>query len=290
MREQLKNIQQAETFALLAMFFLILVGSMQAGKSVAPPADSRPPVIDDTEAERRRLAAQSKMIEEQLEAIKDRESLAEDKERKIEKKEASVNQQEKAVTQREEDVEATKIDYPPIITISSKEISFELGEAFPEAGEDALKNYVESRVVPEIKAQISAYENVNVVEVIGHTDASEVSTGQENLDTELLSNLANMKGKTYEQMVKSFRELDAASNVDLGLLRALVIVEALKVIESEQKDIFAGRIEGFMAYSAGQLYLPEAISTADPNATAVDGYRRRIEIRLTQRDTGKLPK
>lgn len=289
MKQHLKSIQQGEIFSLLAIFFLILVGSMQAGESIAPPSEESPPIIhiDDREEERRWLTAQSQLVTERLKNIQDRERLIADRERENAEKEDSIAQREDSITQKEEEIKAKKINYPPILTISSRELSFELGEAFPEDGPDALRNHVETSVVPKIQAQLSEYEHIDVVEVIGHADATDIPTVEENLDKELLETLAKMKTENYSQIVQRFKSLDAASNVDLGLLRALVIVETLKAIEKEQPDVFDRRVTGFLAYSAGQLYLPGETSVANPEATAADEDRRRIEIRLTQRNMGE---
>ncbi|GBF81157.1 OmpA family protein [Aphanothece sacrum] len=123
-----------------------------------------------------------------------------------------------------------------------------------------LKQYIAAEVSPEID-KILKERDIDFVQVIGHTD------GQENNQ---LSNLDGQLEKVAKgnQLVNILRP---GSNVDLGLMRALAVVQEL------EKTVKLKNIK-FRAYSAAQLYLPSG-ELAPLNRNS-DEARRRIEIRF----------
>lgn len=146
---------------------------------------------------------------------------------------------------------------PIIIDEKSGKFQFESGKAQlkPE-----LKEYINGVIVPQIK-QIIKERNIDFIQVIGHTDGQVIgATG--NLDLTL--------EKVAQNQVQ-VGILKAGSNADLGLMRALAVVQELSQQE-ELKGI------NFRAYSAAQLYLPSG-DLADVNRKE-DEARRRIEIRF----------
>lgn len=164
-----------------------------------------------------------------------------------------------------------KTKFPPIITIdNAKKYPFPLGQAnlTPK-----LKKYIDEKIVPQIEDSFRTYRDINTIEVIGHTDGLEVS-GNSNLD-KLLNKVATQNRK--------IGDLQAGSNADLGLMRALAVIEELQHEEPllqvfKNKGIDKDKV--FRAYSAAQLYLPSGkIAPPDPKANQ---ERRRIEIRFTK--------
>ncbi|WP_066426569.1 OmpA family protein [Anabaena sp. 4-3] len=154
---------------------------------------------------------------------------------------------------------------PPIIEIKDEgAYRFNSGSAeIP----PAMFNYIVRKIVPEIEKTTQQYK-INVVEVIGHTD------GQPN--GQVVSNLdVNLEKVVIGQL--PIANLQAGSNADLGLMRALAVVQVLRNLQTQQ-----GRLKGlkFRAYSAAQLILPsgELAAIARQN----DVTRRRIEIRFTR--------
>jgi len=144
---------------------------------------------------------------------------------------------------------------PPIIVDEkSGHFNFPSGSALLPA---ELKNYIKQSVAPSIEKTIEK-QPIAFVQVIGHTDTNAITQVESNLDSLLLD---AAKGKISTTVLR------AGSNTDLGLMRAVVVVQELKKIE-KLKDV------SFRAYSAGQLYLPDGQKSAD------DAARRRIEIRF----------
>lgn len=127
--------------------------------------------------------------------------------------------------------------------------------------------YIKNKIVPEIERNTKAYQ-INVVELIGHTDGQANGSAASNLD-DYLEKVASAK--------EPVSNLHSGSNADLGLMRSLAVVRLLRDIQTK-----SGRLKGlkFRAYSAAQLILPNgefAPVNRNPDAT-----RRRIEIRFTR--------
>jgi flagellar motor protein MotB len=123
-----------------------------------------------------------------------------------------------------------------------------------------LKQYIKSEITPAIQTIIKDRE-IAFIQVIGHTDGQGINNNS-NLD------------KTLEEVAhnqKYVSKLIPGSNADLGLMRALAVVQEL------QKTGRLNKIQ-FRAYSAAQLYLPSGqLASINRNA---DDNRRRIEIRF----------
>jgi flagellar motor protein MotB len=157
---------------------------------------------------------------------------------------------------------------PPIIIIEDeKTYRFASGSA---EVPPAMNNYIREKIVPEIEKNAKQYQ-IDVVEVIGHTDGQPSTTSESNLDVNI------EKAASGEIPVSN---LESGSNADLGLTRALAVVRVLRDVQSQK-----GRLKGlnFRAYSAGQLILPNgkfASAQREPDRT-----RRRIEIRFTRLGT-----
>lgn len=144
---------------------------------------------------------------------------------------------------------------PIVIDEESGKFEFESGSAElkPE-----LKKYISNEIVPTIETIIQERE-IDFVQVIGHTDGQGIGDFS-NLDTTLEAVANNSQ---------SVSRLIPGSNADLGLMRALAVVQELEKSRLNIK---------FRAYSAAQLYLPSGdIASVNRNA---DETRRRIEIRF----------
>jgi flagellar motor protein MotB len=158
---------------------------------------------------------------------------------------------------------------PPIIEIQdSGAYRFLSGSAESPA---EMTNYLETKLVSQIEEQVRE-NRIDVIEIIGHTDAQPNAINTGNLDSKIQDVAANKL---------PISTLKASSNADLGLMRALTVVKILKNIQSSSSHLKGVK---FRAYSAGQLILPRDIESADPQ----DGRRRRIEIRFTR--DGKVTK
>ncbi|QIZ71023.1 flagellar motor protein [Oxynema aestuarii] len=163
----------------------------------------------------------------------------------------------------QEELETPKA--PPIIVIrDTGSYRFESGSA---QVPDALESYVRSQLVPQIEANAKQYQ-IDVVEIIGHTDGQPNESSASNLD------------RSLEQVARgntAVSQLVPGSNADLGLMRSLAVVQILQNIQKNEK-----RLQGleFRAYSAAQLVSPSG-GFADINRNA-DETRRRIEIRFTR--------
>lgn len=155
-------------------------------------------------------------------------------------------------------------EWPPIINLSEtngyffRSGSAELSPGFLAALQGKLAGQI---------ADIAARYDVNVVEVIGHTDEQKISSIVSNLDSELAAVLA---GKTP---VKSLRPAD---NAGLGLARAIAVAEALKGAPGLQELTV-------LPMSGAQLILPDDTLTDGAQAGDV-ASRRRIEIRVRKRN------
>jgi len=156
-------------------------------------------------------------------------------------------------------------DTPPIIVIKD-EGAYRFASGSAEIPEK-MSSYILKQIVPEIEDKAKQY-GIDVVEIIGHTDGQVNSKITSNLDT-YLEEVANGN--------LTVNKLQAGSNADLGLMRALSVVKVLRYIQNK-----AGRLSGlsFRAYSAAQLILPNGKFAGI--ARHEDVTRRRIEIRFTR--------
>lgn len=172
-------------------------------------------------------------------------------------------QAQKLQTQLEEETQRPKA--PPIIVIQDTgSYQFQSGSA---ALPESLNRYIRQQLVAQIESNAAEYQ-IDVVEIIGHTDGQVNQGGVSNLDQVL---------ETVATGNNSLNQLSPGSNADLGLMRALAVVKILQ--EIQQKE---GRLKGlqFRPYSAAQLVTPSG-TFAETNRNP-DAKRRRIEIRFTQ--------
>jgi len=146
---------------------------------------------------------------------------------------------------------------PIIIDEKSKEFKFPSGSAELTPG---LRSHIQMTVIPAIR-KATGQGNVDFIQVIGHTDSQGIGNIS-NLDTKLTSAAIG---------TEKISALKAGSNTDLGLMRAIAVVQFLNKIKGLEKV-------KFQAYSAGQLYMPSGeLAKIDRGA---DDTRRRIEIRF----------
>jgi outer membrane protein OmpA-like peptidoglycan-associated protein len=153
---------------------------------------------------------------------------------------------------------AKKLESAKPITIDEKAGNFKFPSGSAELTPDLLQ-YIATKIVPQIKTATQR-DNIDFIQVIGHTDLLGVSNAS-NLDDKLTSAVSS-DGK--------ITTLTAGSNVDLGLMRAVAVIQFLKT-----KSL--GNVK-FKAYSAGQLYPPEKSDGSIDLDT--NDARRRIEIRF----------
>lgn len=154
---------------------------------------------------------------------------------------------------------------PPILVIED-EGAYRFASGSAEIPQQ-MDTYIRTKIVPEIERNTKEYQ-INVVELIGHTDGQANGSVTSNLDL-------NLEKVASSQVPMS--KLNSGSNADLGLMRALAVVRLLREIQTKK-----GQMKGlkFRSYSAAQLILPNgdfASANRNPDAT-----RRRIEIRFTR--------
>jgi len=150
--------------------------------------------------------------------------------------------------------------WPPIIALNDANGRFfksGSAEVDPE-----FKNLLLVSTAPHIAELIKEY-NVDVIEVVGHTDEQPIGSRPSNLDRDLVSVLSNGA---------SIAAIKPADNAGLGLARAVSVVGILR----QSKELAGYKI---LPLSGGQL-----INTDDSLAFGGNPgdirERRRIEIRL----------
>jgi flagellar motor protein MotB len=164
--------------------------------------------------------------------------------------------------------------FPPNIVITAAE-----GYDFPSGSAQltsALENYITNDLVNKIEDNVKNYD-IDTVVVIGHTDGQALSRKTSNIDDTL-------KQVTIDDL--SIEKLSAASNAELGLMRALAVVKKLQLIQQQGNRLKAlDPKRGFRAYSAAQLILKNGeFAQPDPKP---DAKRRRIEIYFTKSNSGE---
>jgi outer membrane protein OmpA-like peptidoglycan-associated protein len=153
-------------------------------------------------------------------------------------------------------------ELPPIILFpESSKFKFASGQA--ELNPD-FKTYISNELAKEI-LRVTQQHDVDAIEVIGHTDGQPIGSVESNLDDHL-------EKVNLNQLPLS--ELQPASNTDLGIMRALAVVQELKKSGKEISKL------NFRAYSAGQLLLEDG--SPAPVSKEDNPQRRRIEIRFTK--------
>ena len=171
----------------------------------------------------------------------------------------------------------------PTFVIDERRKEFRFDSGSPVIKRDfseALRETIQDRSAPFPDFAAKIIENpdrFNTLEIIGHTDGVPLSTTG-NLDQRLPDLLAGELGGS--------RALNAGSNNDLGLLRALSLKqEWVDYVESympvENREILRG--VQIRCYSAGQTILPVHVDDPKPaDFRKNDPRARRIEMRLTR--------
>lgn len=145
---------------------------------------------------------------------------------------------------------------PIVIDESSGKFKFTSGSA---ELNPQLKNHISTKISLEINKILQERE-IDFIQIIGHTDG-EGTKQNSNLDRTL---------ETVALGTQPVSKLSAGSNADLGLMRALAVVQELQKTGLKNVE--------FRAYSAAQLYLPSGkLASIDRQP---DETRRRIEIRF----------
>jgi outer membrane protein OmpA-like peptidoglycan-associated protein len=153
---------------------------------------------------------------------------------------------------------AKKLESASPIIIDEKSGNFKFLSGSAELTPD-LQKYTQTTILPEIK-KATEKGNIDFIQIIGHTDSQGISNPS-NLDGKLTSAATG---------TEKINALKAGSNTDLGLMRAVAVVQFLNTKKLDKVK--------FRAYSAGQLYLPSGeLAKIDRSA---DDARRRIEIRF----------
>lgn len=158
-------------------------------------------------------------------------------------------------------------DWPPIISLNDDGNRFELGSA---EIKPAFRQSLETSVAPQLAELLEQYD-VDVVEIIGHTDETKITpTRPSNLDLDAIS---AARGDLNSN------SLVPVDNAGLGLARAIAVANTLKA---------TGRFPGVkvVPLSAAQLMLPGDI-LSDGSRQTDDRTRRRIEIRVRQTTRSK---
>jgi outer membrane protein OmpA-like peptidoglycan-associated protein len=132
----------------------------------------------------------------------------------------------------------------------------------------AFRTALELEAMPMIKQTIKCYGS-DSIELVGHTDGTPAG-GVSNLDQVLA------RGITPAGM----QRLNAGSNADLGLLRALAVKTQIESLLGKE-----GKGIAYRALSAGSLI--GTSGTINPATNKDDQSRRRIEIRFFR--TSKIP-
>jgi hypothetical protein len=161
-------------------------------------------------------------------------------------------------------LEKDRQDNPPILLLSEQDEAwrFALGSA---ELTPAFAGAIRSRILPLLETMARSC-GCDTIEVIGHTDGVAVRGGLSELDHGLAAALLD----------GGIDDLQAGSNVDLGMMRALAVVALLR--EGHRAGRLAG-VRFFAPYSAGQMLLPDGTLSLGA-AAREDAQRRRIEIRL----------
>ena len=155
-------------------------------------------------------------------------------------------------------ITAEKLESASPIIIDEKSGNFKFPSGSAELTPD-LQAYIQNTILPEIK-KATKKGNIDFIQVIGHTDSQGIR------------NVSNLDGKLTSAAIgnEKINALKAGSNTDLGLMRAVAVVQFLNTKK-------LGKVN-FRAYSAGQLYMPSGeLAKLDRGA---DDTRRRIEIRF----------
>ncbi len=259
-REEELNLWPAFTdlmsnaFMILSLFLLLAIIKAVFIETVSDANEDRASQLQQE------LASLEEQLQRRTTRVKELEGTVSGLRGQVSTLQSNLDNRSEEVGELEAKVERLKS--PPVIVIrDSQERRFESGSAALSGG---LESFIEEDLVAQIENFAREYEGY-VVEVIGHTDGQVNRGGGSNLDS-TLEGVAN-----GNQPVGS---LQAGSNADLGLMRALAVVKQLQQNPSLQELGLK-----FRAYSAAQLYTPDG-DYAGVNRGS-EASRRRIEVRFT---------
>lgn len=159
------------------------------------------------------------------------------------------------------DTDKGKHNWPPIITLSEADGRFfqsGSAELSPE-----LRATITGKVIPNLLAIVAKYD-VNVIEVIGHTDEQPIATRPSDLDKTL---------GPYVRGMPVVSTVVPADNAGLGLARAATVARLL----GDSRELSSLRI---LPLSGGQLINVDDTLSAALVAGGQEQRRRRIEIRV----------
>lgn len=162
-------------------------------------------------------------------------------------------------------------NWPPIISLSEADgYFFASGSAsLPSQFQSALH----SKVVPKLLQMLDRYD-VNVIEVVGHTDEQPVGKRWSNLDKVLVPYLLGQLGEN---------RISPADNAGLGLSRAVSVSKVL----INHPDLASFKI---LPLSGAQLIdIDDSLAGDSTGAPLSMKERRRIEIRVRRSDKVRSP-
>jgi hypothetical protein len=157
-------------------------------------------------------------------------------------------------------------NWPPIIRLREAD-----GEFFTVGRSEVSEGFgqkIKRDVIPTLVSRLAEF-NVDVIEVVGHTDEQPVQGMATNLDAETLNVVRKGAAAT---------RLSAADNAGLGYARAISIVQVLRS-DPRLTDVT------IIPLSAAQMVDANG-KLSDGKSTGDIKERRRIEIRLRRSDTG----
>ncbi len=166
-------------------------------------------------------------------------------------------------------LEMQRKENPPIIILSeqNQQYRFSLGSAkIPHQ----FKEQLVTRIIPLLDSLSQIY-HCDAIEVVGHTDGVPIRNTNSNLDRFLVP--AFNHGQV--------EALNPGSNVDLGMMRSLAIIQ---ILQDSKKKGWLKHIRYFFPYSAGQMIQLDK-SLTSRNLIKNNKARRRIEIRLLNSTT-----
>jgi flagellar motor protein MotB len=176
------------------------------------------------------------------------------------------------------DLNAELNDKPPIIRIdeaTTREYRFESGSAVMSREFSQGLNQGEFQTLANeiLRRNAGGLLKVDTLEIIGHTDGQPIAK-KGNLDQSLPAYLTGRD--------TSVQKMQAGSNNDLGLLRALAVRDSWNDFVNHHTSGKELRKITVRCYSAGQT-IPEVGSPNDPQTFRLADKRyRRIEVRLTK--------
>jgi outer membrane protein OmpA-like peptidoglycan-associated protein len=189
------------------------------------------------------------------------QQLQEEKKRNAEMENALVRERAARQTVEHNKSGGQLIRWPPIISLSEAGgYYFEVGSA--ELSEE-FKLALADKVVPKILQIAAQYPDVDIIEVVGHTDEQLIRRRYSNLDGMLVDVLKN----------GDVASLTPADNVGLGIARAVAVVTRLL-----QDSRLQPRFSRILPMSGAQLIQVDETLTRGSQGDVRE--RRRIEIRL----------